>query len=67
MDLGNFEFGDPKLNHAGARCCGKPVGCTMKDKGCAYLRHPWKRAYVFGDAQARAELERPAPDAESER
>jgi hypothetical protein len=32
-------------------CCGKPVGCTMTD-GCAYLRHPWKRAVVLGDPTA---------------
>jgi len=47
MDLGNFEFGKPKVNAAGFRCCGKPIGCSVRDEGCAYLNHPWKRTVLL--------------------
>ena len=47
-----FQFG---VNHPGLRCCGKPVGCTITHDGCAHLRHPWKRAHVFGDVTVRCQ------------
>lgn len=49
MDLGNFEFGNPKVNKVSSHCCGKPVGCTIIDARCVYLHHPWKRKYVFDE------------------
>lgn len=42
-----FEFGNPKVNAAGFQCCGQPQGCGMTHDGCAYLRHPWKRAMAL--------------------
>lgn len=64
MNLRDFEFGNPKVNAAGFSCCGKPVGCTIKSEGCAYLHHPWKRAHVFGDPTVRCQATclRPHPD-----
>lgn len=63
MEIGNFEYGNPRVNAAGFQCCGKPVGCTSQAEGCAYLHHPWKRAIVFGDTSVRcqATCSRPHP------
>src|SRR4051812_19555627 len=48
---------DLTLGRGLATCCGKPVGCTMTHDGCAYLRHPWKRAMVYGDTSAPCQSE----------
>lgn len=50
-----FEFGNPKVNAAGFRCCGKPRGCTMRHEGCAYRNHPWKRAVLDNDPTVRCQ------------
>lgn len=52
-----FELGNPKVNAAGFDCCGKPRGCDMTHDGCAYLRHPWKRAMVFNEPDAPCVME----------
>jgi hypothetical protein len=51
-DHGMLVLGNPK---AGSACCGKPRGCTMTHDGCSYLRHPWKRAVVYGDETVRCQ------------
>jgi hypothetical protein len=61
VNLRDFEFGNPKVNAAGFSCCGKPVGCTIKSDGCAYLHHPWKRAHVFGDPTVRCQAKSIGP------
>ena len=52
-----FVMGNPKVHAAGFSCCGKPRGCTMMHEGCAYLRHPWKRAMVLNDPTAPCQME----------
>lgn len=55
-----LQIGDARLNaHA---CCGKPRGCTMTHDGCAYLRHPWKRAMVFCDTTVRCQARGTDPE-----
>lgn len=57
-----FQFGNPKVNEHSGSCCGKPQGCTMTHDGCLYLRHPWKRANVFGDETVRCQAVRVNPE-----
>lgn len=50
-----FAFGGKAAAVPGADCCGKPVGCTNANANCLYLRHPWKRALLFGDTDVRCQ------------
>jgi hypothetical protein len=52
----DFQFGNGKV------CCNKPVGCTMTHAGCKWLKHPWKRANVFGDGTVQCQATSYPPD-----
>jgi hypothetical protein len=54
--VSDFAFGN------GKKCCDKPVGCTMTHPGCKWLKHPWKRAMVFGDETVPCQAKSYPPD-----
>lgn len=58
----DFHFGSRKLNERGFTCCSKPVGCTLPPEGCAYTRHPARRAFLDTRIAAHDRGEHTQPD-----